>query len=122
MASKITLGTFANVVANLIDEQGLDAAKIQNGVNSALGELAQDGDSKTTGKANIKLSKSEDEGDSFTLKQKEVTNFKGLVSPGRMFFYFNQEMIKLEKVCPGFELTDWPMQLHSWIQKMKKAA
>lgn len=115
--TKVTLGSWATSVQALIEAQHIDSKALTNAVNSALGELKADGATKTDGKAKVKVSKTDDQSDSFTLKQKEVTNFTGVLVPGLAVFYFNQEIMRLEKAIGEFELADWPMQIRGWIFK-----
>lgn len=120
MATKITIGNLAASIAQLIDSQRLDESKIRNVVNSQLGQLNLEKEGEIRGKAKIKVG-NEETPDEFKLTERQVNKFTGGATSGLRFYYFNQEVLALEKTIGVFELSEWPEHLRVWLKKFAQA-
>lgn len=121
MATKILLGSLAASIAQLIEEQHLDESKIRNVVNASLGQLNLEKEGEVKGKAKIKVG-NEETPDEFKLTERQVNKFTGGATSALRFFFFNQEMLSLEKTVGVLELSEWPEHIRHWMKKFEPAS
>lgn len=113
----LKLVTFATVVADLIELDGLDSVRLLDSVNSALGELVHD-DTKTDAKVRVKVGKN-DKPDTVRFTEKVLSTFKGNASNPLRLYQFSQDLAELEKVVGKITLSEWPSYLAGWVSKFK---
>jgi hypothetical protein len=116
VSTKVQLGSWSESVAELISAQGLNSLQVRNAVDSALGELTADDIGKIKSKSKIKVGDSENP-DLFQLTEKQTNKFSGPASSPLRLYYFNQELLAMEKTVGVVSLNGWPSYLGDWMKK-----
>lgn len=120
VTTKVTLGQLADSILALCEAKGIDIGQLRNVVNAELGQCAHDGDTEVKAKASIKPGKG-DKPEVFKLSERQLNKFemKG-IRPALRFYFWNQEMQRLEQVTGIIPMNAFPDNLAMFAVKFVK--
>ena len=106
--------SFSGPVTSLLNVQGISVVSLLNSVNAALGNLQL-----TDSNAKMGNARSIAKGTGIRQSENITLRFEGSSNVSLRFKVFNDQIAKLTKEFPSFELAQFPAEFSAWLAKHK---